>query len=233
METLYKVHGDPVRILLKQNGEEMMLTELRRWQVRIETTEENDPIYEPWCIYGETIETLREAVHQFLREYELLRGFRNVGDHIAGRYIYAYSGAQFPLVDAQKRVLEVGWWVQKQERVDGQLQKPSSPARLADLRSALDHYDNHAFVPEKGPDYHSRALVGDDLRLALLEKVLRESNEYPTNDLILRGWHIIALEYKGELSIAGELLNRKAVFVMGHPEAQAASLTLNASSYKK
>jgi hypothetical protein len=42
----------------------------------------------------------------------------------------------------------------------------------------------------------------------------------------------MALEYKGELSMSGELLNRKAIFVMGHPELQAAMVTLNTDHYK-
>ena len=45
--------------------------------------------------------------------------------------------------------------------------------------------------------------------------------------------HIIELEYKEELSFSGELMNRKAIFVMGHLEAQAALLTLNSSYYIK
>src|SRR5215469_10752426 len=55
------------------------------------------------------------------------------------------------------------------------------------------------------------ALARDsELRLHLLEKVLRESDEHPINDL----------------------MNRKAIFVMGHPEAQAAVLTLTSERYK-
>ena len=86
---------------------------------------------------------------------------------------------------------------------------------------------------EKGPDYQSKAIIRGHLQLPLIEKILRETAEPPINDLIRRGWHIIALEYKGELSMTGELTNRKAIFVMGHPEDEAASFTLNTAYFKE
>jgi len=98
--------------------------------------------------------------------------------------------------------------------------------------AAVDHFVTTTLIPEKGPDYRSKAMVGDNFRLPMLEKVLRESEEYRINDLIQRGWHIIGLEYQGEPSITGELMNRHAIFVMGHPEVEAANVTLNTSHYK-
>jgi hypothetical protein len=106
------------------------------------------------------------------------------------------------------------------------------PKRLRDFEEAVEHFVSHTIIPEKGPDYRSKAMVGDNFRLPLLEKILREGDEHPINDLIQQGWHIIGLEYKGELSMTGELMNRQAIFVMGHPEAQVANITLNTSYYK-
>jgi hypothetical protein len=95
----------------------------------------------------------------------------------------------------------------------------------------LEHFVTFALIPERGPDFQSRAIVGSELRLPLLASILREAEERPINDLIQRGWHIIALEYKGELSMTEELMNRRAIFVMGHPEMPAAILTLNSKYY--
>ena len=83
-----------------------------------------------------------------------------------------------------------------------------------------------ALIPRKGPDYQSRALVENQLQLPLLETVLREAEEYRLNDLLQRGWHILALEYLGEINKTGELTNRKAHFVLGHADLPAARYTL-------
>ena len=109
----------------------------------------------------------------------------------------------------------------------------SPPEKIESFEDAVNDFVTLTLIPEKGPDYHSKALAGGNLRLPLLEKILREAEEHPVNDLIQRGWHIIALEYKGELSMTGELMNRKAIFVMGHPEAQATSFMLNSAYFKK
>lgn len=107
----------------------------------------------------------------------------------------------------------------------------NSSEKMESFEEVVDHFVHIALIPEKGPSYKSRAIVGRDIRLPLVERILREAEEYPVNDLIQRGWHIVALEYKGELSLTGELTNRMAVFVMGHPEVQAAMLTLDTYYY--
>lgn len=138
------------------------------------------------------------------------------------------GGTSFP-----ERQLKPGWWLLKEPMRHGHVDQGwHSPEKLESFEDALDHFVANALIPEKGPEYQSRALAGNNLRLALVEKVVREGEEHSINDLIRRGWHIVALEYKGELSISGELLNRKAIFVMGHPEAQAATITLNADYYE-
>ena len=48
--------------------------------------------------------------------------------------------------------------------------------------------------------------------------MLREAEEFTLNDLLQRGWQILALEYQGEVSKTGELTNRKASFVLGHAD---------------
>ncbi len=209
---------------------------LRRWQARIEIVDEIDweDVYQTTYVYGETTDQLREAARTYLLNLEERpRLFSNGGDHIVGRKTYFYS---FELEDdeSSKKNWEPEWWYQGQSLVRGQIQESfyGPPEKLKSFEEAVDHFVRFALIPEKGPDYHSKAMVGNNLRLALLEKILRETEEHPLNDLIQRGWHIVALEYRGELSMTGELINRKAIFVMGHPEAKVAIFTLNADHYK-
>jgi hypothetical protein len=211
----------------------------RKWQAQIEIGDHQDPVlsYRSVCVYGETVKALHAAARAYLLRQKLAR-FRSLGDHLVGRTTYFYSYG-IPRYDEiaffQGPLLAKGWWYQKETVRYGTPYEPESqpPEKLASYEAAVDHFIAHALIPEKGPDYRSRAVVGSELRLPFLERVLREGDEEPINDLIKRGWHIIALEYKGELSTTGELLNRKAVFVMGHPEGHAATLTLNADYYQK
>ncbi|MHB8600217.1 MAG: hypothetical protein ACYDER_25830 [Ktedonobacteraceae bacterium] len=215
----------------------MMSEAPKRWQARIEIgvySGENFS-YRASYVYGETISALRSAAYAYLSKEKPAR-FCNTGDHIAGRMTYFYyyegmeneGGTSFP-----GQHLTPGWWFLKESMIHGHLdQEWRSPEKLESFEHAIDHFVANALIPEKGTDYQSRALAGNNLRLALVERVVREAEEYPINDLIRRGWHIVALEYKGELSMSGELMNRKAVFVMGHPELQAATITLNADYYK-
>lgn len=211
----------------------------RKWQAHIEIGGHQDPdlSYRSVCVYGETVKALHAAARAYLLRQKLAR-FRSPGDHLVGRTTYFYSPGIPRYYDTaffQGPLIARGWWYQKETVHYGTPHEPESqpPQKLESFEAAVDHFIAHALIPEKGPDYRSRAVVGSELRLPFLERVLREDDEEPVNDLIKRGWHIIALEYKGELSMTGELLNRKAVFVMGHPEGYAATLTLNADYYQK
>jgi hypothetical protein len=210
----------------------------RKWQAQIEIGDDHDLdlSYRSVCVYGETVKALHAAARAYLLRKGLAR-FRSPGDQLVGRTTYFYSRGipRYDVAYYQGPLLAKGWWYQKETVIYGTPHEPVShpPEKLESFEAAIDHFIVHALIPEKGPDYRSRAVVGSELRLPFLERVLREGDEEPINDLIKRGWHIIALEYKGELSMTGELLNRKAVFVMGHPEGHAATLTLNADYYKK
>lgn len=209
----------------------MMSEAPKRWQARIEIGMYSDEIfsYRANYVYAETISTLCLAARRCLNDEKPAR-FCNGGDHIVGRitYFYYYEGMEkeggrsFP-----ERKLTPGWWYLKEHIFQdhiGQVWHP--PEKLESFEEAVNHFVANALIPQKGPDYHSRAVVGNNLRLAFVERVLREGEECSVNDLVQRGWHIVALEYKGEL------MNRKTIFVMGHPEAQAAAITLNADYYK-
>jgi len=215
----------------------------KRWQLRIEISRVN-PIpnwqtsneYVSFTLYGETIGALRAAARDCLTGGECTH-FRNQGDHILGQVTYFDSSALTPDNDLYALTHPHGsaWWYQQEKMLkayaEGTMKYPA--VRLGSFLQAINHFIVFSLIPEKGPDYHSRAMVGNNLRLPLIEKVLREGAEHPVNDLMRRGWHIIALEYAGETSIAGELLSRRAIFVMGHPEIEAANITLGADYFKE
>ncbi len=221
----------------------MPMRPAKRWQVRIEISTVN-PIpnwqtsneYVSFTLYGETIGALRTAVRDCLNSGKSTH-FCNHGDHILGRVTYFDSDAVSPENELYALTHPHGsaWWYQNEKLQQGYAfgTKKYPAVRLGSFREAVNHFIVFSLIPEKGPDYQSRAIIGNNLQLPLIEKVLREGAEHPVNDLMQRGWHIIALEYAGETSIAGELLNRRAIFVMGHPEIEAANITLGTDYFKE
>ncbi len=209
----------------------------KRWKATIE-------VGENWVStitgykYGESLSHLLSSTCIYLKANKPLY-FTNGGDQIAGIYRYFYfekTKTPVEFLKPENRNLEEGWWYDRQDLITGNplyTQRQYDPERLENFEAAVEHFLKCAIIPEKGPDYQSIALVEKNLQLPLLEKILREDNDHPVNDLIQRGWHIIALEYNGEASITGDLINRKAVFVMGHPEVRAALFTLNSPYYRR
>jgi hypothetical protein len=212
-----------------------MRTDSKRWQVRIEVRQVLATGFRDHTsiVYGESPDILRPAVKAYLL-YETLVRFSNVRDHLIGCMTYFVSNGVFPTDEFPLETLEGGWWYLREDPIAGDLLQTvkRSPEKLGSYEKAIDHFVEHALIPERGPEYQSKAIIDNELRLHLLEKIVREGEEYPINDLIVRGWHVIALEYKGELSISGELINRRASFVLGHPDAQAAAFTLDSPYYK-
>ncbi len=218
-----------------------MRTTVRQWEVRLKASGSRNRNYAEVtysiCIYGETVHDLREKVRDYLTQQQLTY-FANDGDHIAWRVVYAYSNGINP-PPHEWREKEVfsdddfrehkGWWFHSWRLVSGQLKFDKHylcPFFIGSLEEAVDDFLLRAFIPRKGPDYQSPAMVDQQLQLSLLETVLREAEEFTLNDLLQRGWQILALEYQGEVSKTGELTNRKASFVLGHADLPAASYTL-------
>lgn len=219
-------------------GDSRVPAKTKRWQTRFEISNTYNYVPNPQTIYldAETLDSLLIEVRFYLLGKKPLY-ISNGGDHIVGRMIYFYVDGRtrspfFSEYDARGR--QEGWWCKRERMAAGRIvSSPEEvPLHLESFDNAVQHFTRYAIIPERGPAYQSKAIVGDDMRLPLLEKVLREGDEHPINDLIQRGWHIVALEYQGEQSMNGELMNRKAIFVMGHPEMQAANITLNTSYYK-
>jgi hypothetical protein len=227
-----------------------MPTTLRRWEVSIVVSKSHDPnSFGPpsvICLYGETVDALRAEVSAYLKAHQPSY-FDNYGDHVVGRKMYAHSNGQRALPREWEAAMEegkeeykkafkqqVGWWnfstrlVSGYEKLDEMLPYPS---HLGSFEDAIGDFLTSALIPRKGSDYQSRAMIDNQLQLPLLETVLREGEEYSLNDLLRRGWHILALEYQGEVSKTGELTNRKATFVLGHADLPAALSTLEARDF--
>lgn len=214
----------------------MIRAKSNQWQVRIEMCKliAQYPRYETNCVYGDTTDYLRQAVRAYLLYETKMVRFRNVGDHLTGCMTYFYSNGISQIEDLQLQPLESGWWCQKEELFRGQIQKGLKrlPEKLGSFEAAIDHFVANAMIPERGPDYQSKAIVGGEFQLYALEKIIRETEEHHVNDLIQRGWHIIAVEYQSELTMDGVLTNRKACLMLGHPDGQAAMYSLNSDHYK-
>jgi len=189
-------------------------------------------------LFGETVEALRQEVCTYLKEQQP-DYFETFGDHITGCKCYMLSdGKSYPpsgwTIDPEDFRRDEGWWVFSKQLTSGvetQDDERPYPFYLGDLELAVENFIETAFIPCKGPDYQSRAMVDNQLQLPLLEAVVREAEDYLLNDLLRRGWQVLALEYKGEVSRMGELTNRKAIFVLGHADFPAALATLQARDF--
>jgi hypothetical protein len=222
----------------------------RRWQVSFVVSMSQDPSYFGFpsviCLYDETVDELRAEVCAYLKAHQLSY-FDNYGDHVIGRKMYAFSNGKRALPREWEVAMkegkesykesfkqQEGWWVFSTQLVSGYEKLDEIlpyPAYLGNFEDALEDFLNSSLIPRKGPDYQSRAMVHHQLQLPLIESVLREGEEYLLNDLLQRGWHILALEYQGDVGKTGELINRKATFVLGHADLPAALTTLEARDF--
>jgi hypothetical protein len=155
----------------------------KRWQVRIEISTVN-PIpnwqtpneYVSVTLYGETIGALRASARDCLSTSKCTY-FRNSGDHILGQVTYFDSDALSPENElyALTHLHGSAWWYQQEKMLQvyaqGRMKYPA--VRLGSFREAVNHFIIFSLIPEKGPDYQSRAMVSNNLRLPLIEKVLR------------------------------------------------------------
>jgi len=215
----------------------------RQWQTLIEVSDSPEGYMgtEKKCIYGETVDVLLSATLAFLRERKPLY-FSNIGDHVAGRFQYYYSNGELLREDLSddgvemvrgKGALSEGWWCKVQIAPPHSLYQYEYDGLgcLENFERTIQHFIRWAVIPEKGPDYQSKVLDDSGLRLHLLQRILREKDEHVVNDLIRRGWYIVALEHQGILGTKEELVNRQAIFVLGHPDLEAAQKTFDANYY--
>ncbi len=218
-----------------------MLRTGRQWQVHlwVSTSRSRDYIAKahPVCLYGETVADLKEQVRDYLTQHRPSY-FANTGDHIAGYFYYVYLDGVNPpphgwveedVFSEEDFKKQKGWWFHARRFEAGRSRVHPSfliPFFLGSLQEGIEHFLQTAFIPRKGPDYRSWAIMEEQPHLSLLESVLHEAEEFTLNDLLQRGWQILAVEYQGEVSKTGELTNRKASFVLGHTDPDAASYTM-------
>jgi hypothetical protein len=192
----------------------------------------------PVRLYGDTIDTLRQEVRAYLEAYQPSY-FDNFGDHIVGQRMYVYSDGKirppflWEMAPAEFKE-QIGWWCFSTHLIAGLSKKHDTrpyPIYLESFENAVEDFVTTALIPHKGPNYQSQAMIENQLQLPLLKAVLHESEEYSLNDLLRRGWQILALEYQGEVGKMGELINRKAVFILGHADLPAALSTLVAQNF--
>lgn len=215
----------------------------RQWQTLIEVSDNPEGYMgtEKKCIYGETVDALLTAARAFLRERKPLY-LSNIGDHVAGRFQYYYSNGELlrddlsddgvKMVPGKGELLE-GWWCKGQIAAPGSLYQfeYDSFSCLGNFERTIQHFMRWAVIPEKGPDYQSKVLDDGGLQLHLLQRVLREKDEHVVNDLLRRGWYIVELEHQGIMGTKEELVNRQVIFVLGHPDLEAAHKTFDAKYY--
>ena len=198
-----------------------MTDNTQRWQTKIWIGEKVD---EPVTLYGKSLKNLEEVATTWLRENKP-QAFGNAPPEfdLSKRFNYAYSDGTkvpaFPLgkfLAGEAEPLDEGWY-----GVSGASGYPWLD-HFKDFEEVVSHFIEHSLIPEKGPDFKEIALVEGNLPLHLIKTIKRESKELQINDMLQRGWHIIAIEYSGRTTDYSEkLVERKATFVLGHSEENA------------
>ena len=220
-----------------RDGVSTMQQILGEWEARIEYSCDPEWMlkkgHKSAVFYDSTVEGLRNQVGNFL-SVNAPGYFSNIGDHLAGRWrcFYADGVKDYPFLppDEPPKLWE-GWWILRENLSSSQKDHVVSNhilIRRDDFDTAVTYFVTYGLIPRKNSSYRSQARVEKDVQAYLLDQVLREKDEPLANDLLARGWQIIALEYEGEVTPFGELMNRKARFVLGHPDFQAALATSQA-----
>lgn len=134
---------------------------------------------------------------------------------IRKRVSYFYSdGTLQPAFPIDAKTLEGGWY-----SISGEF---GHPQRLENYAKAIEDFVSHYFLIEKGVDYKEIPLTESGFPPHLVKTVRRVSDVTKTNDMLQRGWYILALDFEGKMDYYGEkMMNRTTIFVLGHPEENA------------
>lgn len=160
-------------------------------------------------VYGATLAELRSAAAEWLlkKSPETFTNGKPETTDLSKRYSYAFS-------EERGRFISEGWaYVQGSDRFS---------SSLKNFEAAVEHFVSTAIIPRKGPDYVEMSLTVDgSLALHLVRSVKETDKIIDVNDLIQRGWRIIALGFSGDAQYHGEAVSRTTNFVLGHPEEGA------------
>lgn len=186
------------------------------WQTKIWTGKK----YEiPITVYGSSLVNLRDNAQKWLIENPLL-DFCNASpsSSTSNRVSYVYSDGTLqpalPLADFyNNKTLDEGWHYVNYGF--------GRPRRLGSYDEVIKHFVKETLIFEKGPDYKEIPHVENDIPLHFFHSIKRETNEDKINDMLQRGWLIIAIEFDGSTSYDDKLVKRSAKFVLGHTEENA------------
>lgn len=190
-----------------------MADEVKRWQTRV-WTEENG---EPAVVYAQSLAELPAAAASYLKEHQPLCFSNMHPKSDSGRratYCYYDGSLDVPGYVNAEALDEEGWYYISAYAY-------SRPQKLKSFEDAVAHFVRYAIVTEKGPDYAEFVQENPESNLLYkIKTIRRESNEIRVNDLLQRGWVIIAMEYEFQGKFPEES-QRRTIFVLGHPEEGA------------
>jgi hypothetical protein len=192
------------------------MEETKVWQTRIWTGKKYET---PITIDGISLVNLRDNAQNWLRKnHPLDFSSASPSSSRSGRVSYVYSDGTLmpalPLDDFYKgKILDEGWYYI--EYGSGR------PRHLNNYDEVIKHFVEQSLIYEKGPDYKEIPLVESEVPLHMLHSVKHESDEDKINDMLQRGWLIIAIEFDGSTTYDEKLVKRHAKFVLGHVEENA------------
>jgi len=187
------------------------------WQAQVWTGTREDQFV---TLYGETHKTLKSNVADWLRKNKPARFWNaRASEENSAYHCYAYSdGSNLPYPGCIEGTLDEGWF----HRVGDFEHAVDYPDRLVSLESAIHDFVNHALVVRRGPDYeHLSPFFDQPFRVRDARTVRRETDEQRLNEMLYRGWRILAIEYEAEVLPGDRVGGKKAVFVLGHREEDA------------
>ena len=191
------------------------MNELSIWKTTIWTGKNYD---QPVTVSADSLAKMPIVVAKWLRENPP-QDFSNVSpaSDLSKRVSYFYSDGTlqplFPSWLRERGTLKEGWY-----RISGEF---GPPTELENYDEAIEHFIQNSLAIEKGSDYKEIPLTESDFPIHLIKTTYREKNIQKVNDMLQRGWYIIALEFEGKTDYTDKLLSRETVFVLGHPEANA------------
>lgn len=163
-------------------------------------------------LYGESPEELRHAVSTWVQEHEPTSFSANPHSEYHLREEYGYSdGTRSPGLHG-KAALEEGWYWFPAGKYN------PDPKKLDSLTSAAKSFAS-SISPHPGPDYvHVPLVVDGQMRHDLIKRVRASDKISEVNDLLQRGWTIIAIDMSGNVSERGEIVRRVSTYILGHSE---------------
>lgn len=191
------------------------MSELKIWQTTIWTGINYD---HPITVSADSLAKMPTVAAKWLKENPP-QDFSNLSPEsdLSKRVSYFHSDGTlqplFPLWLRERGTLKEGWYY-----IGGEF---GSPTALENYDEAIEHFMQNSLIVEKGPQYKEIPLTESDFPIHFIKITRREKDVQKVNDMLQRGWYIIALEFNGKTDYTDKLLSRQTIFVLGHPEENA------------